>query len=170
MKKSFYLALLFVGISLSSLVTAGTDAISTAGRSDLAFASNSSGFPVSPSVEGINGGPAIVTLPVSGSLCSGSTVVVDFTCSALFGISNTFNVELSDASGSFASPVTISVAPLSSVGFVTGGQIFAQIPNGTPFGTAYRIRVVSTDPVSIGLDNGADLVIKTDIAPPVPTV
>ena len=48
--------------------------------------------------------------------------------------------------------------------------MYAQIPNGTPFGTGYRIRIVASDPAIIGLDNGSDIIIKTDVAPSIPNV
>jgi len=171
MKKSVYLALLFVGISITSLLAAGVTTIPTAGHSDLSSTPKQAVSTVSPNVDEVTGGVSLVTLPVTGTLCSGSALVVDFTSSGTFyGIANVFTVELSDATGSFASPVIISTAPLSLVGLIEGGQIYAQIPNGTPFGTGYRIRVVASDPAANGTDNGTDIIIKNEVAPSIPTV
>ncbi len=79
-------------------------------------------------------------------------VAVPFTSNIVFNSGNVFTAQLSDASGSFASPVTIGTLSGTSV-----GTINTVIPNGTNAGTGYRIRVVSSDPAAIGTDNGTDL-------------
>lgn len=53
---------------------------------------------------------------------------------------NVFNVELSNAAGSFVSPVVIGSATSS-----TAGSILCTIPGGTPTGAGYKIRVTSTN-------------------------
>jgi hypothetical protein len=61
---------------------------------------------------------------------------------------NTTTIQLSDATGSFASPVTLTSLP-TTLG-VTGNQAFnAQIPN-VPAGAGYRIRAVTTNPQTTG--------------------
>ncbi len=77
----------------------------------------------------------------------------------IFNAGNIYTAELSDATGSFANPVPIGT--LSSV--ANTGTINALIPCNTPFGTAYRIRVKSSDPALIGTDNGVNLTIGTPI-------
>jgi hypothetical protein len=82
---------------------------------------------------------AVVT--VSGTpVCKGSKVVLNFTTVATcaFGAGNQFKAQLSDASGSFASPVALGV--------VTPDGVNITIPSNTPSGTGYRIRVVSNNP------------------------
>ncbi len=171
MKKSFYLALLFVGISINSLLSANVNVIPAAGHSDYDSSPFLSFSTTTPSADETNGSITLITQPVTGTLCSGSALVVNFTTSGgFYGINNNFTVELSDASGSFASPTIISTSPLSLIGLVTDGQIYCQIPNGTPFGTGYRVRVVSSDPAINGTDNGSDIIIKVDVAPSIPTV
>src|SRR5690606_20661470 len=60
-----------------------------------------------------------------------------------------------DASGSFVSPV--SIGTLSSV---TAGTINCIIPTGTPAGTGYRIRIVSSVPATTSNDNGINIRIS----------
>jgi hypothetical protein len=74
---------------------------------------------------------------------------------------NTFTAQLSDASGSFANPVVIG-----SIAGTSSSTIAAQIPANTPAGTAYRVRVVSSNPVSIGTDNGTNITINSSVITP----
>lgn len=83
-----------------------------------------------------------------------ASVSVPYTTSAAFNGGNTFTAQLSDANGSFANATTIG-----SVSATTSGNIAASIPANTPAGTGYRIRVVASNPVVLGNDNGADLVV-----------
>lgn len=76
---------------------------------------------------------------------------------------NVFTAQLSDASGSFAAPVNIGTTTATG-----SGSISATIPPTTAAGTAYRIRVVASNPGLSGGDNGSDLVIdqfNNSIAP-----
>ena len=70
--------------------------------------------------------------------------------------------QLSDANGSFSSPVNIG-----SITSVSAGTINAIIPPTTMVGSNYRIRVVSNNPVVIGSDNGSNITIN---AMPIPTL
>ena len=167
MKRSFYSALIFLG---SFFLVAFNAKPSFAGSNKvvataLLFKSIEN---YSPNPESIQSG-SIVTLPISGLFCANSTVVVNFTTTgATFAPGNVFTAQLSDGNGSFASPTDIGT--LSQAGIVNSASIFALIPNGTPFFSGYRIRVISSDEAIIGSDNGTDLTIKTEIAPPIPTV
>lgn len=71
-----------------------------------------------------------------------------------FNNGNVFTAQLSDATGSFANPTNIG-----TVSAVSTGSIAATIPGNTTSGTAYRIRVVGSNPSVLGLDNGSDLTI-----------
>jgi hypothetical protein len=104
----------------------------------------------------------ITTGTVSGSpYCAGVIGVnVPFTYTPAGNFPNgvaTFTAQLSDASGSFASPTN-----LQSVGSNASGSqsINVTIPSGTVTGTGYRIRVVSASPTVNGSDNGANLTIN----------
>jgi plastocyanin len=86
--------------------------------------------------------------------CKGASVTVPFTATGAFTGGNVFTAQLSNASGSFATPTAIG-----TLNGTTSGQINATIPQGTPTGSGYRIRVVSSTPALVGNDNGADLTI-----------
>ncbi|MBS1773130.1 MAG: gliding motility-associated C-terminal domain-containing protein [Bacteroidetes bacterium] len=66
---------------------------------------------------------------------------------------NAFTVELSNASGSFASPTVIG-----SVTSTTAGSIACTIPPSVPYGTGYRVRVKSSDRRFTSADNGINIV------------
>ncbi|MBK6482413.1 MAG: T9SS type A sorting domain-containing protein [Chitinophagaceae bacterium] len=82
-------------------------------------------------------------------------VNVSFTATGTFNAGNIFTAQLSDASGSFSSPITIG-----TITSITSGMINAIIPLVTPAGTAYRIRVVSSNPAVTGSDNGQNITIN----------
>jgi len=97
---------------------------------------------------------AITTWADQNTLCNGSSLQVSYsTPPALPG--NIFNVQLSDSSGSFTSPIIIG-----SIAATGNGKISCTIPSGTPSGSAYRVRVVGSLPVRIGNDNDFDIAIK----------
>lgn len=83
-----------------------------------------------------------------------ANVVVPFTVSGSLNPGNTFTAQLSDASGSFGSPVNIGTLVST-----TSGSINATISHLTPAGNGYRIRVVSSNPGILGSDNGSDLIV-----------
>ena len=92
------------------------------------------------------------------NLCQGEAFTITYTRSCTFTntpLTNTFSVQLSDASGNFSSPLTIGT--LSST---SNGTINANIPIGTPAGSAYRVRVVSSNPNIISPDNGIDITVN----------
>jgi hypothetical protein len=101
-----------------------------------------------------------VAQPLASSLCPGATVAVNYQKTGVFNsggfltAGNIFRAQLSDANGSFATPVNIG-----SVTSTQSGTINATIPAGTAPGTGYRIRVVSTNPNHTGTDNGFDITI-----------
>jgi PKD repeat protein len=112
--------------------------------------------------------PTITTTTVTpaGPYCPGGTITVDFTATGTFGAGNVFTVQLSNASGSFASPTNLT----PTLSATTPASMTVTIPGVTPAGTGYRVRVVASNPViTIGTPNTTDLSIIT--APSVaPTV
>lgn len=116
------------------------------------------------------GSATITTGSVSGSpfqfspSAPDAQVTVPYTTSGTFNNGNVFTAQLSDAAGSFASPVNIGTVTATGSGTIT-----ASVPHTTPAGNGYRIRVVSDNPVVLGGDNGADLVVdqfSNSVAPP----
>lgn len=99
---------------------------------------------------------AIAGSPFTVTCVAPAAVNVPFTSTGTYNPGNIYTAQLSDASGSFAFPV--SIGTLSST--ANSGTIAASIPAGTATGTLYRIRVVSDNPIITGTDNGADLTIN----------
>jgi len=81
-------------------------------------------------------------------------VLVPFFVSDTLNPGNIFTAQLSDASGSFASPLSIGILAATM-----SDTISAVIPHTVAAGTGYRIRVVANNPTIYGADNGTDLVI-----------
>ena len=99
---------------------------------------------------------SITTSTVTGSpFCAGAAVNIPYTISGTFTAGNIFTAQLSDATGSFASPVAIGTLTSTNA-----GTINATIPFTTASGTAYRVRVVSSNPATTGSNNGANLTIN----------
>ncbi|MFM9837136.1 MAG: T9SS type A sorting domain-containing protein [Cyclobacteriaceae bacterium] len=78
-----------------------------------------------------------------------------YSITSSFTTGNVFTAQLSNASGSFASPIDIGSASTTFA-----GQITVTIPTTQSAGSGYRIRVVGSTPSTIGTDNGADFIIK----------
>ncbi|MDG1331291.1 MAG: T9SS type A sorting domain-containing protein [Crocinitomicaceae bacterium] len=117
-------------------------------------------------VTGMGATNSIATTDVqpTAAWCFGdiTTLQVSFDALGTYNTGNVFTAELSDATGSFAAPTAIGTLTSSASGIQL---ITAIVPGTVPAGTGYRIRVVASDPATIGTDNGSDLVIF-----PLPTV
>lgn len=97
----------------------------------------------------------VIGTPTQTCIYPGMTLSFSYSVqSGLVYAGNVFSVQLSDASGSFASPVVIGSAAAT-----TSGSISCTIPPTVANGTGYRVRVVSSDPVATGADNGANITI-----------
>jgi hypothetical protein len=70
------------------------------------------------------------------------------------GFNNVYTVQLSDAAGSFAAPTTIGTRTA-----ITAAAISCTIP-AVPFGTGYRVRIVSSNPIVTSPDNGTNITIN----------
>ncbi len=97
----------------------------------------------------------ISTGAVSLTNCVGSSVVVPYSIEGSYDPGNTFTVQLSNAAGSFASPVVIG-----SIESTGAGNITCTIPAGTAPGTGYRVRVMGSKPVVTGSDNGTNISVN----------
>ncbi len=77
---------------------------------------------------------AIITDPITGSpFCSSTSYSVSIPFHTVGNVTGPFIAELSNVSGSFDTPLTI--------GYSTNSPIATSIPQGTPYGNNYRIRV-----------------------------
>lgn len=106
---------------------------------------------------------SITTGTITGApFCSGATFNVPFTSTGTFSAGNVYTVQLSDASGSFASPTNIGT--LSST--ANSGTISCTIPGATPTGSGYVVRVVSSNPAVNG-SNSSAFTINSTVTPSV---
>ncbi|WP_276134999.1 T9SS type A sorting domain-containing protein [Polluticoccus soli] len=93
-----------------------------------------------------------ITQPYIDTLkCPSDSVHVAFTVNQTMQAGNVFTLQLSNAFGSFATPVTIGTLTAT-----TSGIIHGKLPNVTP-GTGYRVRIVSTNPARASQDNGINI-------------
>ncbi len=97
-----------------------------------------------------NSSPVVTTSAISGPLCIGSSLTISWTVSGTLS-GNTFSIQLSNATGSFATPTILGT--LSSN---TSGSFVTTVPSVTP-GSGYRIRVLPSMFGASGNDNGSDL-------------
>jgi hypothetical protein len=102
------------------------------------------------------------TLP--STFCKGDSVTIFYGSTYPLQATNVFTFQLSNASGSFASPTS-----LGSVTAQTGGSIKVLIPSSLPNGSGYRIRIISSAPALVSVDNGFDLAVGPKPAKPVAT-
>lgn len=86
--------------------------------------------------------------------CVGDTFTVYYSTNKAYKTGNTFTVQLSNASGSFANPVSIG-----STTATNSGSIFCTIPSNTTSGNGYRIRIASTAPAKFSDANEIDISI-----------
>ena len=109
-------------------------------------------------------GGASISQPFTDTLlCGGSAFNLNYSVynTSLFHTGNTFTAQLSDATGSFASPVTIGIATSTS-----SGSIACTIPAGILAGSGYRVRIVSSNPVFTIPDDQKNIKITA----PVPNI
>lgn len=111
----------------------------------------------------VTGGGAMTSITTSAlaasSYCAGASVNVGFSTNGTPNAGNIYTAQLSNASGSFASPVNIgSLSSTSST-----GTIAATIPGGTTNGSGYRIRVISSNPAVTGSNNGTNISITQPV-------
>jgi hypothetical protein len=107
--------------------------------------------------------PSIQTTTVSPmAVCPGDSVDIDFTITGPFWWNNNYTAELSDNTGSFASPIA-----LGTLSGKTPQTLRVAIPVGTVAGTQYRFRITGNQPMLItGSDNGSDFTVEVSPAAP----
>lgn len=79
--------------------------------------------------------------PVPTVFCVGESINVSFSILGTFAAGNIFKVQLSDSSGSFT-----NFTMLDSVTSDTAIAVSCNLPNTIPYGTHYRVRVISHSP------------------------
>jgi hypothetical protein len=104
--------------------------------------------------QGDNCQSSVRTGGLPATLCTGQQLTVPFTTTGVFEPGNAFKVQLSDGEGSFSNPTTIGSTANS-------GSVSIQIPSNVTPDVGYRIRVVSSNPLLNGSDNGQNIKIGT---------
>jgi|ERR1019366_6997537 hypothetical protein len=87
--------------------------------------------------------------------CPGGSLLVTFKTTGTFNTGNTFIAQLSNGSGSFASPVNIGSSSFNL------GLMFATLPKTLTTGIAYKIRIVSMSPADTSVSPNSFLVLST---------
>ncbi|SMG51918.1 gliding motility-associated C-terminal domain-containing protein [Marivirga sericea] len=115
-------------------------------------------------------GGFFTTLPSTGlaiggfdvlTFCPSQVVNVPYFFTGVLNTGNELSIELSDITGSFASPTILGTqSTTNNSGFIT-----STLPASLPEGTGYRLRVRSTSPANISNDNGGDIQIATSVQP-----
>mgnify|MGYP003575611515 CR=1 FL=1 len=87
----------------------------------------------------------------AGPYTPGSSIAATFTIdpAACYRQGNVFTMQLSDATGNFATPTTIGTYNSFYATFVNG-----TIPANTPVGNGYKIRIISSAPVTTSAESG----------------
>ena len=107
----------------------------------------------------------ITTGNVSATYCPGGAVSVNFVATGTYTGGNVYTAQLSDASGNFASPVTVGTLTSTSNGVLTINANPGIIPIAAAAGTGYKIRVISSSPAITGSANN-----DFEILGPAPTI
>ncbi|TCZ63463.1 delta-60 repeat domain-containing protein [Flaviaesturariibacter aridisoli] len=84
------------------------------------------------------------------SYCAGAAIAVPFTVNQSFTAGNVFTLQLSDPTGSFSNPTEIGSLPGTAAGTING-----TIPVTAASGNGYKVRVVSSGPLSVGEGSSA---------------
>lgn len=103
--------------------------------------------------------PTIAINVIESEYCPDEDLNISYSATGTFLGGNVFTTQLSDAFGSFASPVNIG----SITSIALTGVISCTIPATTDSGSGYRMRVVSSTPAVLGTDNGTDITVTCEI-------
>lgn len=99
---------------------------------------------------------AITGAPFAVDCSTTDSGTIAFTSTGTFNPDNTYTAQLSNASGVFASPINIG----SLLSTSNSGSFAITIPAGTPTGSGYRMRIISSNPSVTSPDNGSNITIN----------
>lgn len=94
--------------------------------------------------------------PPSSTYCAGTSFSLTFVAHQAYKPTNVFTAQISDANGRFDNAINIGTLNTN-----ISSSIFCTIPTTVPFGIGYRVRVIASDTLSFGNDNGTDITINT---------
>lgn len=92
--------------------------------------------------------------------CSNESIEVFYRGSGLAFNNWSFNIQLSDAFGSFNNPTSIGTGTFNQLNYMVSGLVRCVIPGSMPAGSGYRVRVVCSNPSLVSPDNGYDIAIS----------
>jgi hypothetical protein len=138
-----------------TLATSNTYAAATSGNYIVVAANGACGKVSSPLAVTITPcvSNTITTDDVAVTNCAGAAISVSFNAVGTYTAGNVYTAQLSDAGGSFASPVTIGTLSSTANGALTINAGPGIIPGATPAGVGYKIRVISSNPSITGTEN-----------------
>ncbi len=105
-------------------------------------------------------GQVFIDPPLDTVACAGTVIRVPYRVIGNFSQTNVFRVQLSDAAGNFGSPVQIGTL-FSRL----ADTIQALIPQNSPEGSCYRVRIISSSPVDTSDTSACIRVYPKPLAP-----
>lgn len=108
---------------------------------------------------------SITSVTSQFSIIPGRTISVNTTLTGTFASCNGFTLQLSDANGSFASPVNLGTNQGTTLEAVEN----ASLPNNATPGSGYRLRWVSSCPVVTGTPSNPFAIILPEVSTPTVT-
>lgn len=99
-----------------------------------------------------------------GPFCNGTAHNISVGFDETGAFNENFKVQISNSSGAFSSNLNENI-----IGTGAASPISATIPVSISTGSGYRLRVVNADPLTVGDDNGSDIVINATPTTPATT-
>ncbi len=109
--------------------------------------------------------PLAITITAAGIVCKGDALDVNTVISGSFGTGNTLSVQLSNATGNFATPAATASFAYVASGVNKPATFKLPIPANLPNGNGYRVRIRSSNPVFIGDTTAAIIIQKPALGP-----
>lgn len=92
-------------------------------------------------------GPSILSTPLSSlTVCAGDSFRLPFITQGLFDTTNIFQAQLSDRTGSFATPLLLT----GQFNSRRGGSFYVRLPDTLTASSSYQIRIIASAPADIG--------------------
>jgi hypothetical protein len=93
-------------------------------------------------------GEISINLTSGATYCAGDAAQITYNATGDYLAGNQFTLQMSNAAGTFTNPINVTTFTNTS------GTLNYNIPDGTPSGTNYRFRIVSSTPFTIGDSTG----------------
>ena len=141
---------------IADILNGGASYLTTiAGNYSVVSINNSTGCQTTSASTTVTSPSVFINTPLNARYEAGQPVPISYAAGITFNSGNVFTAQLSDASGSFTSP-----AAIGTVTATTGGALNATIPSAALPSINYRMRIVSSNPATVGPDNGVNIAIN----------